>query len=191
MDTRIHAPFPVEEVIIVPPDTTRQTQLRHTPRPKGTLRLLSVAGVIMVMIIAILVVYVPRHSKRMTTPAWLKPSRRTGATQTVVEREATETGGMALRLPPMQVNLSGSNSSRQLTLVLVVDVQGKAAKAKVDRMLTSMRHELLLLISRKRTAELRTQEGKSQLLADVTAHLNTLLGSVQVTNTYFSEFLLH
>jgi flagellar FliL protein len=113
------------------------------------------------------------------------------ATEASPDAEAIDEADLVMvQIFPFVVNLSGDNGQRYLRIAIQVAVYGKATAAALDKHMTEARNRLLFLLSSKTFAEIGTVQGKYNLQAEISQHLNELLGGKLVGKAYFTEFIV-
>lgn len=96
-------------------------------------------------------------------------------------------------LTPFIVNLSGDQGQRYLRLAVQVEVRedlAGVAKAALEKQLPEIRNRLIFLLTSKTFAEIGSTQGKYDLQADITKHINETLDGPFIRKTYFTEFII-
>lgn len=96
-------------------------------------------------------------------------------------------------LAPFIVNLSGDQGQRYLRLAVQVELRddlAEVAKAKLEQQLPEVRNRLIFLLTSKTFADIGSTQGKYDLQADITKHLNETLDGPFIRKTYFTEFIV-
>ena len=98
-----------------------------------------------------------------------------------------------LALEPFIVNLAGDDGERYMkcTMRLVLDHFEAAEKAKADDLtITRIRDAMLGILSSHSFDQVATADGKESLRQEVRKRLNGILGEGEVTEVYFTEFIV-
>jgi len=93
---------------------------------------------------------------------------------------------------PMQtfiVNLMGHTKS-YLKIQMEFELDSEELKREIDRRLPQFRDRILVTLSSKSIEDIHSLEGKFQLRAELTATLNQHLNTGQITNIYFTDFII-
>jgi flagellar FliL protein len=96
-------------------------------------------------------------------------------------------------LNPFIVNLSGDQGQRYLRLAVQVEVRedlAGAAKTALEKHLPEVRDRLIFLLTSKTFADIGSIQGKYDLQADITRHINETLEAPFIRKTYFTEFIV-
>ena len=102
---------------------------------------------------------------------------------------ATATQGAIYDLDPFVVNLADQAELRYLKVTIKLELAQPSFKQEVEGHIPQIRDNLLVLLSSKEYASIRTVEGKMDLRAEIIQRLNTVLQGDKVTNAYFTEFV--
>jgi flagellar protein FliL len=101
----------------------------------------------------------------------------------------TEPGTIA-DMEPFIVNLADAPEIRYLKLTLKLELDRAAATEEVKQRTPQIRDSLLVLLTSKDSATIRTPQGKSQLRDEITQRINGLLPKPGVRSAYFTEFVI-
>ena len=97
--------------------------------------------------------------------------------------------GSIYDLDPFVVNLADQAELRYLKVTIKLELAQPTVRQEVESHIPQIRDNLLVLLSSKEYASIRTVEGKMDLRAEIIQRLNTVLQGDKVTNAYFTEFV--
>jgi flagellar FliL protein len=98
--------------------------------------------------------------------------------------------GPVYELNTFIVNLAGTHGKRYLKSKVELELSAEEAKPEMERRLPQIRDNVLTLLSSKTYEDINTLEGKFQLRAEIMSVLNQHLTTGQITNVYFTEFIV-
>jgi len=93
-------------------------------------------------------------------------------------------------MDPFIVNLADVPDVRYLKLVVKLDLDRPEAKDEIAARLPQVRDAILILLSSKDAASLRTTQGKFQLRDEIASRVNSALPRTGVKTVYFTEFVV-
>ena len=105
------------------------------------------------------------------------------------EAGAANASGTIFDLDPFVVNLADTTDLRYLKVTIKLELDQATSKPAVEGHIPQIRDNLLVLLSSKDFASVRTVEGKMDLRAEIIQRLNTVLQGDIVKNAYFTEFV--
>lgn len=88
------------------------------------------------------------------------------------------------------VNLADAPEVRYLKLTVKLELERADASADLATRLPQVRDAVLILLSSKESASLRTTQGKFQLRDEITQRVNNALPRSGVKTVYFTEFVV-
>jgi len=100
------------------------------------------------------------------------------------------TAGQMFDLEPFIVNLADAPEIRYLKLTMKLELENDGVPADVTARTPQLRDAILVLLSSKDSAALRTTQGKFQLREELTQRVNAALPKKFVRTVYFTEFVL-
>jgi flagellar FliL protein len=115
-----------------------------------------------------------------------KQEAATGKSQTA----ATNAPGAIYDVDPFIVNLADVPESRYLKLTVKLELDRPEVSAELGVRVPQVRDTILILLSSKDVASLRTPQGKFQLRDELTLRVNALLPKGGVRSAYFTEFVV-
>ena len=98
--------------------------------------------------------------------------------------------GTIFDLDPFIVNLADAPDVRYLKLTLKLELDRPDAANDLNNRLPQIRDGILILLSGKDSAALRSTQGKFQLRDDITLRVNAVLPRPGVRTAYFTEFVI-
>jgi flagellar FliL protein len=98
--------------------------------------------------------------------------------------------GTIFDLDPFIVNLADAPEVRYLKLTLKLELDRADAAGDLNNRLPQVRDAILILLSGKDSAALRSTQGKFQLRDDITLRVNAVLPRPGVRTAYFTEFVI-
>jgi flagellar FliL protein len=98
--------------------------------------------------------------------------------------------GTIADMEPFIVNLADAPEIRYLKLTIKLELNRAAATEEVKQRTPQIRDSILVLLTSKDSATLRTPQGKSQLRDEITQRVNGLLPKPGVRSAYFTEFVI-
>lgn len=100
------------------------------------------------------------------------------------------TPGMIYDLDPFIVNLADSPESRYLKLTIKLELDRPEISQELAPRIPQVRDTILILLSSKEAASLKTAQGKFQLRDEITQRVNAVLPHQGVRSAYFTEFVV-
>jgi flagellar FliL protein len=104
--------------------------------------------------------------------------------------EAGAPSGAVRPLDPFIVNLADAQGQRYLKAVIQIETDNPAAEAEITEKMPLVRDEILMILSNKTFDDVATVSGKRMLKREIASAVNRYLGSGQVTNVFFTEFVV-
>lgn len=93
-------------------------------------------------------------------------------------------------MDPFIVNLADTPEIRYLKLTVKLDLERAEVKDEITARLPQVRDAILILLSSKDAASLRTTQAKFQLRDEITSRVNNALPRTGVKTAYFTEFIV-
>ena len=93
-------------------------------------------------------------------------------------------------LDPFIVNLADAQGQRYLKAVIQLETDNPAADSEITGRLPQIRDEILMILSNKTFDDIATVAGKRMLKREIVSSVNRYLTSGQVTQVYFTEFVV-
>jgi len=112
------------------------------------------------------------------------------------ETEAKHGGGKASTpgaiydVEPFIVNLADTPEVRYLKLTVKLELENQDASAELASRVPQVRDTILVLLTSKDAASIRTPQGKFQLRDEITQRVNSLLPKPGVRAAYFTDFVV-
>ncbi len=88
------------------------------------------------------------------------------------------------------INLADKGSSRYLRITIVLELTDRDALPEVHKRLAQIRNTILMILPGKKEKEINFIEGRLKLSEEISRNLNALLIDGNVTNVYFTEFII-
>jgi flagellar FliL protein len=98
--------------------------------------------------------------------------------------------GAIAELDPFIVNLADSPEIRYLKVSIKLEVDGSETVEEIKNRTPQIRDSVLVLLTSKDSASIRTPQGKSQLRDEVTQRVNGILPRRAVKSAYFTDFVI-
>jgi flagellar FliL protein len=98
--------------------------------------------------------------------------------------------GTIADMEPFIVNLADAPEIRYLKLTVKLELDRAAATDEVKQRTPQIRDSILVLLTSKDSATIRTPQGKAQLRDEITQRVNGLLPKPGVRSAYFTEFVI-
>ncbi|MDX1763884.1 MAG: flagellar basal body-associated FliL family protein [bacterium] len=98
--------------------------------------------------------------------------------------------GTMYPMEPFLVNIDDSEQTRFLKTSLTLEFNGEDVRPEIEKRIAQIRDTILLLLSSKGFSDVRTSDGKYILREEILERLNSILVTGQVSNVYFTEFVV-
>jgi len=98
--------------------------------------------------------------------------------------------GVVFDLDPFIVNLADAPDIRYLKLTIKLEVENDGVSANLAGRIPQLRDAVLVLLSSKDSATIRSPQGKFQLRDEITQRINGLLPKPGVKTAYFTDFVV-
>lgn len=98
--------------------------------------------------------------------------------------------GTIFDLDPFIVNLADVPESRYLKLTVKLELDRSDVASELSARIPQVRDTILILLSSKDTASLRSPQGKFQLRDELTQRVNAVLPKAGIRSAYFTEFVV-
>jgi flagellar FliL protein len=106
-----------------------------------------------------------------------------------VEEEENVIGPL-YSLDTMIVNLADRGGKRYLRVTMALELSDPEAMTTIESRLPQVRDAILMILPTKKYEDVSTTEGKIVLRKQIMEKINTLMTKGQVTNLYFTEFVV-
>ena len=93
-------------------------------------------------------------------------------------------------MDPFIVNLADAEGQRYLKAVMQFEVDNPAAESEIQEKLPQIRDEILMILSNKTFDDVSTTAGKRMVKREIASAVNKYLTGGQVTQVYFTEFVV-
>lgn len=98
--------------------------------------------------------------------------------------------GVVFDLDPFIVNLADAPDIRYLKMTIKLEVENEGVSANLSARIPQLRDTILVLLSSKDSAAIRSPQGKFQLRDEITQRINGLLPKPGVKTAYFTDFVV-
>ena len=98
--------------------------------------------------------------------------------------------GVTFDVEPFIVNLSDVQEVRYLKITVKLELESQEASGELTNRIPQIRDTILVLLTSKDSASIRTTQGKFQLRDEITQRVNSLLPKPAVRTVYFTEFVV-
>jgi flagellar FliL protein len=98
--------------------------------------------------------------------------------------------GAIYDVDPFIVNLADTPDVRYLKLTVKLELESPDASAELASRVPQLRDTILVLLTSKDAASIRTPQGKFQLRDEITQRVNSLLPKPGVRAAYFTDFVV-
>ena len=115
---------------------------------------------------------------------------QTAAEDTVGEEAPEEVIKPLYSLDTFIVNLADQGGKRYLRVTMELELDTAELAEEINQRLPQLRNSILMIIPSKSYADIGTAAGKAALRDELMTQLNSFLKSGQITNIYFTEFVV-
>jgi flagellar protein FliL len=98
--------------------------------------------------------------------------------------------GVMFDVEPFIVNLADMQEVRYLKITVKLELETQEASVELASRMPQIRDTLLVLLTSKDSASIRTTAGKFQLRDEITQRINSLLSKPTVHTAYFTDFVV-
>ena len=98
--------------------------------------------------------------------------------------------GAIYDIEPFIVNLADTPDVRYLKLTVKLELESQDTSAELASRIPQLRDTILVLLTSKDSASIRTPQGKFQLRDEITQRVNSLLPKPGVRAAYFTDFVV-
>lgn len=124
------------------------------------------------------------------SPAGAVAASETEAEDAVEGEEEVPPIGATYPLATFIVNLAEKDGNRYLRVTMELELSEETLRAELDQRLPQVRDALLMILPTKKIEDISTVEGKSALRDEVIVALNEFLNTGEITDLYFTEFVI-
>ncbi len=128
---------------------------------------------------------------------WSKMSQMNAAGSEVTLQEEGETDaeeestiGPMYSLDSFVVNLAEEGSNRYLRVTMEFELDNETLQTEIEQRLPQVRNAMLMILPSQKVADLNTVDGKIVLRDRIMDEVNDFLTTGEVTNIYFTEFVI-
>ena len=98
--------------------------------------------------------------------------------------------GVMFDVEPFIVNLADVQEIRYLKITVKLELETQEASAELTSRMPQIRDTVLVLLTSKDSASIRSTQGKFQLRDEITQRINSLLTKPAVRTVYFIDFVV-
>lgn len=88
------------------------------------------------------------------------------------------------------VNLSDKGGARYLRTTMDLELSSEKTTSEIEKRLPQIRDAILTIVPAKTSKDINTIEGKTALRDEIIESLNSFIKNGQITNIYFTEFVV-
>lgn len=128
---------------------------------------------------------------------WSKMAQMNVAgTETVATEEGAEgeeepdTIGPMYSLDSFVVNLAEAGGNRYLRVTMELELTDEVLHTELDQRLPQVRNAMLMILPSKKAEDINTVDGKLALRDQLINEINSFMTTGEVTNIYFTEFVI-
>lgn len=107
------------------------------------------------------------------------------------EEKSKEFIGKLVPLETFLVNVSGSRGRKLLKINMELEVTGAEVAEEVEKIKPKIRDYIIIIASSKTYAEISKKEGKDALREEIKNQINLFLTKGQITNVFFTEWIMN
>lgn len=104
--------------------------------------------------------------------------------------QINESLGPLLKMEDLVVNIMHKDTTRFLKMGITLEAKDKESSLRINNRMPQITDAVLLLVGNKNFDQIKDLQGKLQLKADLIAHLNSLLGSDELNDIFFTDFVV-
>jgi flagellar FliL protein len=119
-------------------------------------------------------------------------SKAAGHVEAVAKHDVPKANapGAIYDVDPFIVNLADTPEVRYLKLTVKLELESQDTSAELASRIPQLRDTILVLLTSKDAASIRTPQGKFQLRDEITQRVNSLLPKPGVRAAYFTDFVV-
>jgi len=104
--------------------------------------------------------------------------------------EEPDTIGPMYSLDSFVVNLAEAGGNRYLRVTMELELADEVLRAELDQRLPQVRNAMLMILPSKKAEDINTVDGKLALRDQLIDEINSFMATGEVTNIYFTEFVI-
>ena len=104
--------------------------------------------------------------------------------------EGEGVSGNMKQLDPFIVNLADAEGQRYLKAVIQLELDNASLEGEIQGKLPQIRDEILMILSNKTFDDVSTTAGKRMVKREIASAVNKYLTGGQITQVYFTEFVV-
>jgi flagellar protein FliL len=98
--------------------------------------------------------------------------------------------GPLLKMEDFVVNIMQKDTTRFLKIGITLETKNKESSERIKSRMPQITDAVLLLVGNKHFDQIKDLQGKLQLKADLLAKINSLIGKDEVTEIFFTDFVV-
>jgi flagellar protein FliL len=98
--------------------------------------------------------------------------------------------GPLLKMEDFVVNIMQKDTTRFLKIGITLEMKDIESNERIKNRMPQIIDAVLLLVGNKQFDQIKDLQGKLQLKADLLAHINSLIGKDEVTDIFFTDFVV-
>jgi flagellar protein FliL len=98
--------------------------------------------------------------------------------------------GHLLKMDDFVVNIIQKDTTRFLKIGITLETKDKESSERIKNRMPQIADAVLLLVGNKQFDQIKDLQGKLQLKADLLAQINSLIGKDEVTEIFFTGFVV-
>jgi flagellar protein FliL len=98
--------------------------------------------------------------------------------------------GPLLKMDDFVVNIMQKDTTRFLKVGITLETKNQQSSERIKNRMPQISDAVLLLVGNKQFDQIKDLQGKLQLKADLLAQINSLIGKDEVTEIFFTDFVV-
>jgi flagellar protein FliL len=98
--------------------------------------------------------------------------------------------GPLLKMDDFVVNIMQKETTRFLKIGITLETKNQESSERIKNRIPQIADAILLLVGNKQFDQIKDLQGKLQLKADLLAQINSLVGKDEVTEIFFTDFVV-
>jgi flagellar protein FliL len=104
--------------------------------------------------------------------------------------QSIEPLGPLLKMEDFVVNIMQKDTPRFLKVGITLETKNQESSERIKNRMPQITDAVLLLVGNKQFDQIKDLQGKLQLKADLLAQINSLVGKDEVTEIFFTDFVV-
>jgi flagellar protein FliL len=98
--------------------------------------------------------------------------------------------GPLLKMEDFVINIMQKDATRFLKMGITLETKDKESSERIKNRMPQITDAVLLLVGNRQFDQIKDLQGKLQLKADLVTHINSLIGRDEVTDIFFTDFVV-